>query len=76
MRNLFAFGWAAFLPILMFANSNNVSSTSELYTYQFLLEKTKEVSSKVDADKAVYYSVKIRENDIWDSSIYQKHQQI
>jgi len=31
---------------------------------------------KVSADKAVYYSVKVRENDIWDASIFQKHQQV
>ena len=47
-----------------------------LEIYKFLLEKTKDISSKVNVDKAVYYSVKIRENDIWDANIFQKHQQV
>lgn len=55
--------------------AKTVGSETALEIYKFLLRKTKDVSSKVNADKAVYYSVKIRENDIWDTAIYQKHQQ-
>ncbi|WP_397445242.1 TIGR04282 family arsenosugar biosynthesis glycosyltransferase [Polaribacter sp. R77954] len=55
--------------------AKTVGDETALEIYKFLLQKTKEISSKVNADKAVYYSVKIRENDIWDASIYQKHQQ-
>ena len=46
-----------------------------LEIYKFLLKRTQEIAVKVNADKAVYYSVKVRNNDIWDSSIYQKYQQ-
>lgn len=55
--------------------AKSVGDETALEIYRFLLNKTKNISSKVKADKAVYYSVKIRDNDIWDSSIYQKHQQ-
>ena len=33
------------------------------------------IRDRVNADKAVYYSVKVRENDIWDKYIFQKYQQ-
>ena len=56
--------------------AKTVGDETALEIYKFLLEKTRDISSKVTSDKAVYYSIKIRENDIWDSSIYQKHQQI
>ena len=56
--------------------AKTVGDATALEIYKFLLNKTQEVASKVTADKAVYYSVKIRENDIWDATIYQKHQQV
>lgn len=56
--------------------AKTVGDEIALEIYKFLLERTRDVSSKVNADKAVYYSVKIRKNDIWDENIYQKHQQI
>lgn len=56
--------------------AKTVGDETALEIYKFLLERTRNFSSKVTSDKAVYYSVKVRENDIWDSSIYQKHQQI
>ncbi|CAM1339064.1 TIGR04282 family arsenosugar biosynthesis glycosyltransferase [Tenacibaculum aestuarii] len=43
--------------------------------YKFLLEHTKQVTQNLSCDKAVYYSVKVREHDIWDATLYQKHQQ-
>ena len=55
--------------------AKTIGDEKALEIYKFLLQKTREVSSKVSSDKAVYYSVKIRKNDIWDASIYQKHQQ-
>lgn len=55
--------------------AKTVGDETALEIYKFLLQRTRDISSKVDADKAVYYSVKIRENDIWDESIFQKHQQ-
>jgi rSAM/selenodomain-associated transferase 1 len=56
--------------------AKTVGDETALEIYKFLLEKTRDISSKVTSDKAVYYSVKIRDNDIWDSSMFQKHQQV
>ncbi|MGB0891306.1 MAG: TIGR04282 family arsenosugar biosynthesis glycosyltransferase [Flavobacteriaceae bacterium] len=56
--------------------AKTVGDETALEIYKFLLQKTRDISSKVNSDKAVYYSVKVRENDIWNSSIYQKHQQV
>ena len=56
--------------------AKTVGDETALEIYKFLLQKTRDISSKVNVDKAVYYSVKIRKNDIWDESIFQKHQQV
>tara|TARA_B110000046_G_scaffold14984_1_gene14434 strand:+ start:1979 stop:2671 length:693 start_codon:yes stop_codon:yes gene_type:complete len=56
--------------------AKTVGDETALEIYKFLLQKTRDVSLKVTSDKAVYYSVKVRSNDIWDSEGYQKHQQI
>jgi rSAM/selenodomain-associated transferase 1 len=56
--------------------AKTVGDETALEIYKFLLEKTKDISSKVNVDKAVYYSVKIRENDIWNENTFQKHQQV
>lgn len=55
--------------------AKTVGNEIALEIYKFLLERTRDISLKVNADKAVYYSVKIRENDIWSPNNYQKHQQ-
>ena len=55
--------------------SKTIGNPSALAIYKKLLEHTESVLRPLNCDKAVYYSVKIRENDIWDSTIYQKHQQ-
>ncbi|WP_439128142.1 TIGR04282 family arsenosugar biosynthesis glycosyltransferase [Polaribacter sp.] len=56
--------------------AKTVGDETALEIYKFLLERTKNIASAVkNADKAVYYSVKIRENDIWDANTFQKHQQ-
>ena len=56
--------------------AKTVGNATALKIYTFLLERTRDIVVKVSADKAVYYSVKVRENDIWDASIFQKHQQV
>ena len=56
--------------------AKTVGDETALEIYKFLLQKTCNISSKVNADRAVYYSVKIRKNDIWDADIFQKHQQV
>lgn len=56
--------------------AKTVGNATALKIYTFLLKRTRDIAIKVSADKAVYYSVKVRENDIWDASIFQKHQQV
>jgi len=56
--------------------AKTVGNATALKIYTFLLKRTRDIVVKVAADKAVYYSVKVRENDIWDASIFQKHQQV
>ena len=56
--------------------AKTVGDVTALEIYKFLLKRTRDVSAKVTADKAVYYSVQIRENDIWDATVFQKHQQV
>ncbi|PQB08717.1 glycosyltransferase [Polaribacter filamentus] len=56
--------------------AKTVGDETALEIYKLLLEKTCNVSAKVTADKAVYYSVKVRYEDIWDENSYQKHQQV
>ncbi len=55
--------------------AKSVGNETALEIYKFLLNKTKEVTQNIACDKAVYYSVKIRENDIWNENVYQKQQQ-
>ncbi|RKE98406.1 TIGR04282 family arsenosugar biosynthesis glycosyltransferase [Ichthyenterobacterium magnum] len=55
--------------------AKTIGDISALNIYKFLLEHTEKTIRNISSDKAVYYSVKIRDNDIWDTSIYQKYQQ-
>lgn len=55
--------------------AKTIGNEKALEIYKLLLQKTKTVTKDLSCDKAVYYSVKIRENDIWDETVYQKHQQ-
>ena len=52
-----------------------VGDKTALDIYTFLINHTAKVSAAVQADKFVYYSVKVRENDAWDASIFRKKQQ-
>ena len=56
--------------------AKTVGNAIALKIYTFLLERTRDIAVQVSADKAIYYSVKVRENDIWDANIFQKHQQV
>ena len=56
--------------------AKTIGNATALKIYIFLLERTRDIAVQVSADKAVYYSVKVRENDIWDANIFQKHQQV
>lgn len=55
--------------------AKTIGDQKALEIYTLLLQKTKEVTTNIACDKAVYYSVKIRENDIWEETNFQKHQQ-
>ncbi|MBA6156153.1 TIGR04282 family arsenosugar biosynthesis glycosyltransferase [Tenacibaculum sp. S7007] len=55
--------------------AKSVGDETALDIYKFLLNRTKEITQDLTCDKVVYYSVKVRNNDIWDAKIYQKHQQ-
>ncbi len=52
-----------------------IGDIDALKIYTFLLNKTKEVTLKLPCDKAVYYSEKIQEHDIWNPQFYQKYRQ-
>lgn len=55
--------------------AKSIGDENALTIYKTLLDRTEKTTRNLTCDKAIYYSVKIRENDIWDASIYQKHQQ-
>ena len=55
--------------------AKTVGDETALEIYKFLLEKTRDIALQVNTDKAVYYSVKIREQDMWHKDNFQKHQQ-
>ena len=55
--------------------AKTIGDENALTIYKTLLQHTANVVEQVTCDKAVYYSVKVRDNDIWDNTIYQKHQQ-
>lgn len=55
--------------------AKTIGDTSALNIYKYLLEHTEKTIRHLEADKAIYYSVKIRNSDIWNPSIYQKHEQ-
>lgn len=55
--------------------AKTLGDQAALDIYSFLLAHTEAILRPLNCDKAVYYSVKVRTNDIWDEQIYQKHQQ-
>ena len=55
--------------------AKTIGDESALKIYEYLLIHTEKIIRDINSDKAVYYSVKVRSNDIWDETIYQKHQQ-
>ena len=56
--------------------AKTIGEEKALEIYILLLQKTREITENLACDKAVYYSVKVRDNDLWDASIFQKHQQL
>jgi rSAM/selenodomain-associated transferase 1 len=55
--------------------AKTIGNESALNIYKFLLNHTEITIRGINCDKAVYYSIKVRNNDIWDKPVYQKHQQ-
>lgn len=55
--------------------AKTIGNENALTIYKILLQHTANVVEQINCDKAVYYSVKVRDHDIWDNTIYQKHQQ-
>lgn len=55
--------------------AKSIGEQAALEVYIKLLEHTEHVLRQINCDKAVYYSVKVREHDIWDAIIFKKHQQ-
>lgn len=55
--------------------AKSLGDEKALEIYKFLLNKTKEVTQQLSCDIAVFYSVKVRENDIWSSEKHQKYTQ-
>jgi len=55
--------------------AKTIGDDSALNIYKFLLNHTEQTIRNIDCDKAIYYSEKIWNNDIWDTAFYQKHQQ-
>ena len=55
--------------------AKTIGDENALRVYKMLLQHTRSVIENLNCDKAVYYSVKVREDDLWDAKVYQKHQQ-
>ncbi|WP_353779038.1 TIGR04282 family arsenosugar biosynthesis glycosyltransferase [Winogradskyella sp. 3972H.M.0a.05] len=55
--------------------AKTIGDESALNIYRFLLEHTEKVIRNIDSDKAVYYSVSIRSNDMWQDDLYLKYKQ-
>jgi len=49
-----------------------VGDEAALEIYKFLLQHTVGITTPLNADKFVYYSVKLRDEDYWDGEIFRK----
>jgi rSAM/selenodomain-associated transferase 1 len=55
--------------------AKSVGDETALEIYQFLLDKTKEVTQGLDCTKVIFYSKEIGQDDIWDRNLYEKEVQ-
>lgn len=55
--------------------AKSIGEDQALAVYHRLLSYTKEITKKLNCEKAVYYSDSIDHNDLWDNMIYDKHLQ-
>ncbi|WP_445747638.1 TIGR04282 family arsenosugar biosynthesis glycosyltransferase [Polaribacter sp.] len=52
--------------------AKTIGDEKALEIYHFLLDKTKQVTQQIHAEKRVFYDSFIDENDLWNSDDYQK----
>ncbi|WP_438710965.1 TIGR04282 family arsenosugar biosynthesis glycosyltransferase [Aquimarina muelleri] len=52
-----------------------IGEEAALKIYTFLLQHTVAITKDLDVKKEVHYSVKVRDNDLWNPQIYSKKQQ-
>ena len=55
--------------------AKDIGDRAALDIYTFLLQHTISITKNLNVSKHVYYSVKVRENDMWDEKIFHKKQQ-
>ena len=55
--------------------AKTIGDENALIVYKMLLVHTANVVQEVNSDKHVYYSVKVRTNDLWSENHFQKFQQ-
>lgn len=55
--------------------AKTIGDENALIVYKMLLAHTANVVQEVNSDKHVYYSVKVRANDLWSEDHFQKFQQ-
>ena len=52
--------------------AKTIGDEKALEIYYFLLEKTKQVTEQIQAEKRVFYDCFVDENDLWNSQTFQK----
>lgn len=55
--------------------AKDIGEDQALNVYHRLLNYTKEITKKLNSEKAIYYSEFLDDNDLWDNMIYDKHLQ-
>jgi len=56
--------------------AKTIGDQSALEIYKFLLNHTNTITTNLTVSKQVHYSIKIRDNDLWDEVVYNKKQQL
>lgn len=52
--------------------AKTIGNEAALHIYKFLLQHTATVTASLSADKYVFYSEKIKKNDLWDDAVFIK----
>jgi rSAM/selenodomain-associated transferase 1 len=55
--------------------AKTIGDTAALKVYEYLLNHTHHTLLQLNIDKAVYYSVAVRDKDLWNATHFQKHLQ-